>query len=148
MLNLIQNKITGVVLAALVCLVLTGLHGTAHAAPASSPIGVVDFGLLVSQHPDTPKANETVKTEAEAANKEFEAKAASLGDKEKEDLRIQLLQRVEQKGQGLLKAIADKINAAVREVAAAKGLTIVVQKSSVVYGGLDITDEVLKKIRQ
>ena len=38
----------------------------------------------------------------------------------------------------------DKINAAVKKVADAKGLTIVVEKSNVVYGGQDITDEVIK----
>jgi hypothetical protein len=38
------------------------------------------------------------------------------------------------------------INAAVKMVADAKGLTIVVDKNTAVYGGQDITDDVLKKI--
>lgn len=150
MINFPKTQIIGVVLATLLCLgitgILTALPGKAYAAPASSPVGVVDFGLLVNQHPDTQKANETFRAETEAADKEFTAKAAGLGDKEKQDLRVQLMQRVEQKRQELLKGIADKIIATVREVAAAKGLEIVVQKGMVVYGGVDITDEVLKKI--
>ena len=146
----IKNRIANLVLAILVLGIVTGAVSPekTYAAPAATAaVGVVDFGLLVTQHPDTPKANESIKAEAEAADKEFAAKTVSLGDKEKEDLRVQLLQRVEQKRQAFLKVIADKINATVREVAAAKGLTIVVPKGIVVYGGVDITDEVLKKLR-
>ena len=120
---------------------------TAYAAAPATTIGVVDINLLVNQHPDTAKANEAIKTEAEAAQKEFEGKAAGLGDKEKQDLRVQLTQRVGQKQQELFKGIADKIDAAVKEVAKAKGLAVIVEKSSVVYGGLDITEDVLKKLR-
>ena len=149
MLQFVKKRIANVALAILTLFTITGVGAAvpnqAHAAAPA--VGVVDFGLLVNRHPDTPKANETIKTEAEAAQKEFDAKAAGLGDRERQDLRAELQQRVGQKQQELLKAIADKIDAAVREVAAAKGLTIVVQKSAVVYGGADITDDVLKKLR-
>lgn len=43
-------------------------------------------------------------------------------------------------------AINDKVMAAVKSVAEAKGLTIIVDKGSVVYGGQDITDDVMKVI--
>ncbi|WP_407635975.1 hypothetical protein [Propionispira raffinosivorans] len=39
-----------------------------------------------------------------------------------------------------------KVNVAVKEVADSKGLAIVVDKSVTIYGGQDITDDVLKKI--
>lgn len=150
MIQFVKKKVTSMLLAGLVLLGAAGLAvavpSQAHAAAAPA-VGVVDFGLLVNQHPDTQKANETIKVETEAARKEFEAKAAGLGDKEKQDLNIQLTRKLEQKGQELLQAIAGKINAAVKEVATAKGLTIVVQKTSVVYGGQDITEDVLKKLR-
>jgi outer membrane protein len=150
MIDFVKKKVTSMLLAGLVLLGAAGLAAAlpnqAHAATAPI-VGVVDIGLLVNQHPDTPKANETIKTEAQAAEKEFDGKAAGLGDKEKQDLRAQLLQRVGQKQQELFKGIADKIDAAVKEVAKAKGLTVVVQKSSIVYGGLDITEDVLKKLQ-
>ncbi|CUH97222.1 hypothetical protein P22_3349 [Propionispora sp. 2/2-37] len=152
MIQFIKKRIANIALAILVLFTVTGM-GTAvpskahAAAPDKAAVGVVDLGLLVNQHPDTPKANETIKAEAEAAQKEFDAKAAGLDDKERQDLRAQLQQRVGQKQQELLKAIADKIDAAVKEVANAKGLTVVVAKSVVVYGGVDITEDVLKKLR-
>lgn len=151
MINFIKKKVSGLLLAALVLVGAAGVAAAvpsqAHAAAPATAIGVVDISLLVNQHPDTAKANETIKSEAQAAQKEFDAKAASLGDKEKQDLNLQLTMKVGQKKQELLKGIADKIDAAVKEVAKSKGLTVVIEKNSVVYGGLDITEDVLKKLR-
>ena len=119
----------------------------AWAGPAiASTVGVVDYISLINQHPDTPKANEVLRAEQEQAKKEFAEKSAGLGDKEKQDLDRQLGQRVELKRQELLKPITEKVNAAIKEVADAKGLTVVVGRNVVVYGGVDITEEVLKKI--
>ncbi|SMC96254.1 OmpH family outer membrane protein [Sporomusa malonica] len=117
----------------------------APAAPAASPVGCVDFIYLVDHHPDTAKANEALTAEQEAVRQEFAAKSVGLGDREKQDLDRQLGQRLEQKRLELLKPITDKIVAAVKEVADAKGLSVVVGKAVVVYGGVDITEDVLRK---
>ena len=122
---------------------LAGQPGKAYAAPET--MGVVDYAYLLNNHPDMVKGNEAFKAEQEQAKKDFEAKAATLSDKEKQDLSLQLNQRVEQKRQELLKPIAEKINAAIKAVADQKGLTVILSKASVVYGGVDITAEVLKK---
>ena len=47
----------------------------------------------------------------------------------------------------LLGSVNDKVTAAVKAVADAKGLAIVIDKGNVVYGGQDITDEVIKKFK-
>ena len=69
-----------------------------------------------------------------------------MNENEKRALYQKLQQGIDQKQQELLGAIQIKINTAVKEVAAAKGLILVVDKSAVVYGGQDITDDVIKKI--
>lgn len=125
--------------------VFLGAAGTAQAAPAS-PVGVVDYRYLIDNHPDTPKANETLRLEQEQARKEYAEKAAGLGDKEKADLERQLNQRLEQKRQELLKPIAAQTDAAMKAVMDAKGLTVVVFKNTVAMGGVDITADVLKKL--
>lgn len=129
-----------------ICFVVM-LFGAApvQAAPPSS-VGIVDFVYLIDRHPETAKANETLRAEQEAAKKEFAEKSVGLGDKEKQDLDRQLGQRVEQKRLELLKAISDKVLAAVKEVQDAKGLSVVISKREVVSGGVDITEDVLKKI--
>ena len=65
----------------------------ASAAPASN-VGKVNYQMLVQQHPDLAKVQTTMQTESEAAKKEFDAKAASLGEKEKQEYFMQLQQRI------------------------------------------------------
>jgi outer membrane protein len=137
-----------------VTLVLFGMIGLsifhtdqAYAAKGqTSSIGIVDYTYLIEHHPDTPKANQALKTEQELAQKEYNEKSALLNDKGRQDLERLLNLRIEEKRRELLKPILEKINAAVKQVADAKGLSIVVYKNTVAYGGVDITQEVANKL--
>ena len=115
-------------------------------AAAASNVGVVNYQILVQQHPDMAKVQSTMQAESEAAKKDFDAKAASLGDKEKQEYYMQLQQRLQLKNQELMVPIFNKVDAVIKEVSDAKGLAVVVDKGAVIYGGADITDECLKKI--
>lgn len=109
-------------------------------------IGVVNYQLLASQHPDSAKAWETMQAAMAQVKNDFEAKTANMDENEKMALYQRIQQGIQQKQQDLLKDIADKIDVITKAVAVAKGLTMVVHKGAVVFGGLDITDEVLKEI--
>ena len=115
-------------------------------AAAASNVGVVNYQMVVQQHPDLAKVQTTMQAESEAAKKEFDAKAASLGDKEKQEYYMQLQQRLQLKNQELMVPLFSKVDAVIKEVADAKGLSIVVDKGAVIYGGQDITDECVKKV--
>ena len=117
----------------------------ASAAPASS-VGVVNYQMVVQQHPDLAKVQTTMQAESEAAKKEFDAKAASPGDKEKQEYYMQLQQRLQLKNQELMVPLFSKVDAVIKEVADAKGLSVVVDKGAVIYGGQDITDDCVKKV--
>ena len=117
----------------------------ASAAPASN-VGVVNYQMVVQQHPDLAKVQTTMQAESEAAKKEFDAKAASLGDKEKQEYYMQLQQRLQLKNQELMVPLFSKVDAIIKEVADAKGLSVVVDKGAVIYGGQDITDDCVKKV--
>lgn len=149
--DMFKNSLRKIISSALMTFFLLGVFGLVAVQPgqsyaAASPIGVVDYGVLLDKHPDTKSANEALKAENEQAKKEFQDKSATLSDQEKQELNAQLLQRVEQKRRELLGPILDKINAAIKEVATAKGLTVVLNKAATVYGGQDITGEVVDKI--
>ena len=116
-----------------------------YAAPASN-VGVVNYQQLMTQHPDMAKVQEAMKAEAEQAQKDFDAKAVNMKENEKQEYFGQLQQRLNLKQQELLGALNDKVSAAIKVVADAKGLAVVLDKGAVVYGGQDITDDVLKKI--
>ncbi len=115
-------------------------------ANASSSIGKVNHDLLVGQHPEMAKAQETFQAEVEQAKKDFEAKTATMNDHEKQSYYNQIQQRLDLRQQELIKPIIDKVEAAIKAVADAKGLSVVLDVSNVVYGAQDITDEVGKKL--
>jgi outer membrane protein len=112
----------------------------------ASTVGVVNYQLLINQHPDMAQANETYKAAVKQAQDDFNAKSANMNDNDKKALSQQLEQGIQQKQQELINAIRDKVNAAIKAVADDKGLTVVVDKSVIAYGGQDITDDVMKKI--
>ena len=117
----------------------------ASAAPASN-VGKVNYQMVIQQHPDMAKVQTAMQAESEAAKKEFDAKAASLGEKEKQEYFMQLQQRLQLKNQELMVPLFNKVDAVIKEVSDAKGLVVVVDAAAVIYGGADITDECVKKI--
>lgn len=142
-----NNKRNRIFLVMLVMFLFLGTMGTAYASPAApSTVGVIDYLYLINQHPDTVKANEALRAEREQASKEFAEKSVTMSEQDKQSLDWQLGLRLEQRRQELLKPITEKINAAIKEVADDKGLAVVVGKNIVIYGGMDITEAVLKKI--
>ena len=118
--------------------------GLAAPAESNSAIGFVDKQRLVMSHPDIKTIGETLKAETVAAQKEFEEKAKDLAPQEQQRYFAQLDQRIKNKEMELMKPLIDKIDAAVKTVAEAKGLTVVVDSMVVVFGGTDITDDVIK----
>jgi outer membrane protein len=118
--------------------------GVIHAAAAS--VGVVNYQLRIQQHPDMAQAQATYQTIVKQAQDDFNAKSKNMNAQDKQNLFLTMEQGLLQKRQEMLGSIQEKVNAAVKAVADSKGITIVVDKSAVVYGGQDITDDVMKKI--
>ena len=116
-----------------------------HAAPANnSAVGVVNYQMIVVSTPDMDAYKTSMQAEIDSAQKEFDEKAKDLPDQEKQRYYAQLQDRLAQKDRELKSPILDKINAAIKKVADAKGLSIVVDKQAVLCGGVDITDDVIK----
>jgi len=120
--------------------------GLAASAPSTN-IGVIDsINAILVQHPDFKKAQETMQAEIQNAQKEFETKSANMNEQEKRDYFLQLQQRLEHKEQEVLGPVVESVKAAIADVAKAKGLAVVLEKKHVIYGGYDITADVIKKI--
>jgi len=146
-----QVKIISLTIAVFFLLGVVGIalsqsgKSTASAASSSGNIGVVNSQVF-DQLPEMVKASEAMQAEVEAAKKDFEAKSATMNDKEKQDYYAQVQQRLGLKQQEIFTPVHDKVEAAIKAVADAKGLSVVMDKGNVVYGGTDITEEVGKKI--
>lgn len=119
-----------------------GFTNVASAAAADSAVGVVNYQMLVAQSPDMQVFRTTMQQEEQNAQTEFESKSASMSSEEQQKYANQLKERLANKQRELLEPIYKKIDAAIEKVAKKKGLSIVVDKGFVVYGGVDITGEV------
>ncbi|NLL37099.1 MAG: OmpH family outer membrane protein [Fretibacterium sp.] len=127
------------------------MAGPVFAAPAApvDSVGLVDMFGVVSQHPRIEEVNK------ELANisrqKENEAKAAA--DKESDPAKkAQAVQtkRMEfaREEQRLMEPIYKDCQQAVRKVAVDKKLSLVINKSAVLIGGIDITQDVVQELRK
>jgi len=120
----------------------------ASAAPSESAIGVVNMRLLVTQSPDYAKGGEEMKKLEAEVRKDFEEKTKTMtSDNEKKLYMQQCQDRMAAKEKEIMEGIMTKIEAQIKKIADKKGLKVVVEKSTVVFGGLDITDEVAKSMQ-
>lgn len=116
-------------------------------AAAPSGVGVVTWQVLMMQHPDMQIIKAAMDNEIEVAKKEFESKAKGLSQEEQQKLYMQHQERLSDRERDLMKPLFEKINNAIKKVADAKGLSIVVDRQGVLYGGTDITEEVMKSYK-
>jgi outer membrane protein len=93
------------------------------------------------------KAQAEFEAAATEAQKLFDEKSVGMNEKEKQDYFMQLQQNLGNKQQALIEPIYQKVEDAIKAVADKKGLSVVVDKNQVVYGGQDITQEVAKNFK-
>ena len=113
----------------------------ASAAASESAIGVVNYQMLLAQSPDIAGVQDAMKQEVATQQKNFDEKSKDMNDTEKQRYYQQLQEVIANKEKELMEPVFQKIEAAIKKVADKKGLAVVVEKNTVVYGGLDITGD-------
>lgn len=117
-----------------------------NAAPSSN-IGVVDTSKVFA--PDNEaivNAQKELQTASQDMQKQFEEQSANMSDEEKAQLFEKMQGEMSERQEKIQKGLKDKLEKAVGSVASTKGLSLVVDKSVVLYGGQDITDQVAKQL--
>jgi len=145
-----QVKIVSVLIAlvfigSVVALALTQSGGIAAAAP-SGTVGVIDTAAAMSQHPDMQNYQTQLQAAVEEVRKDFETNSANMNDQQKADYYMQCQQKLQQRQEELLAPLEKTFDDAVKKVADAKGLSVVIDKGAVVYGGVDITQDVVSRL--
>jgi outer membrane protein len=125
----------------------SGFGRVASAAASESAIGVVNYQMLVAQSPDLQNVRNAMKSEIDSAQKDFDEKSKSMNDSEKQRYYVQLQERIANKEKELMEPVLKKVEEQIKKVADKKGLSVVVDKSTVIFGGVDITDEVAKSLQ-
>ena len=145
-----QVKIISILIAVLfigsvVAIALTQ-SGTGVASAAGGNVGVIDYRQVMSQHPDLNNVEQQMQTSIADVKREFEEKSAGMNDQEKADYYQQSQLRLQQRQQELVAPIEQSIQDAIKKVADNKGLQIVVEKTAVIYGGQDISQDVINRL--
>lgn len=139
-----SRKILSVV--TLSVLVLTALSGI---AMAQDKIGVIDPQKVLFQHPKFEQAQRQIKTVVE--KKQAEAKDAidkTSDNNEKQRIFETKRQEAAREEQKIMEPIFKDIDLAIRTVAKAKGVTVVLDKTQVFFGGADITEDVIQELKK
>ncbi|KUK86098.1 MAG: Outer membrane chaperone Skp (OmpH) [Synergistales bacterium 58_81] len=139
-----SRKILSVV--TLSVLVLTALSGI---AMAQDKIGVIDPQKVLFQHPKFEQAQRQIKTVVD--KKQAEAKDAidkTSDNNEKQRIFETKRQEAAREEQKIMEPIFKDIDLAIRTVAKAKGVTVVLDKTQVFFGGADITEDVIQELKK
>lgn len=118
-------------------------------ALAEEKIGVVDPQKVLSQHPKMAQVSKQV--QAIVQKKQAEAKSAiekEKDNKKKEEIYKAKRNEAATEEQKLLAPLFKDIDLAIRSVAKAKGLTLVINKAQVFVGGVDITEDVIQELKK
>lgn len=148
-----QIKIISIVIAlvfigSVVALALTQSGSGIASAASNGNVGVVDRDQVMAQHPSAQNVENQMRAAITEVQKDFEEKSAGMNDQEKQDYYRQCQQRLQQKQQELIEPLIKSIDEAVKKVADSKGLSVVVERAVVVYGGTDITNDVVSRLKK
>ncbi|MDT8283928.1 MAG: OmpH family outer membrane protein [Thermovirgaceae bacterium] len=138
-----RKTISVLALGVLVVVVLAGL------AAAAESIGVIDPQKVLFQHPKFEQAQKQIKAVVE--KKQAEAKAAmdkTTDNNEKQKIFETKRQEAAREEQKLMEPLFKDIDLAIRTVAKAKKITIVLDKGQVFFGGIDLTEDVILELKK
>ena len=143
--RIVSILIAVIFIGSVVAIALTQTGNIASAASSSS-VGTIDYQQVMAAHPDVQNLQGQMETAIADVKKEFDEKSAGMNDNEKADYYRQCQERLAQKQQELLDPIRNAVDAAIKKVADKKGLAVVIDKMAVIYGGQDITADVISEL--
>lgn len=121
----------------------------AGAAFAQDVIGCIDPDKVLFQHPKFAQVQKQVKDVV--TKKEQQARAVfdkESNEQKKQDILNAARKEIATEEQKLTQPIYKDIDLAIRTVAQAKKITVVVNKNAVFFGGLDITNDVITELKK
>lgn len=124
---------------------LAGLAGWSLArADRVSTIGYVDSARVANEFPDMKAMRQQLEKDTAAMQKEYDKDSASLS----QDAKVKLFQKyqakLDKKKEAMVSTALAKVVQVTGQVAKKQGLTVVLEKQTVLYGGTDITDAVIR----
>lgn len=112
----------------------------------SFSIGYVDMQRALDNHPRKAASERALQEFFQAKQREFEQRSKGLSAAQRQELDRQLQQQFLQKREELLGGLDKDIRAAVEKVGKERGISIILDRAVVLYGGIDLTDAVIAQL--
>lgn len=112
----------------------------------SVAIGYVDMQKALESHPRRSASERALQEFFQAKQREFQQRSRGLNPQQRQELDRQMQQQFVQRREDLLGGLDKDIREAVEQVAKDRGMTVVLDRTVVLYGGTDLTDAVVAKL--
>jgi outer membrane protein len=141
-------KTIGIAAAVIVALAAAGfvVARTAPALGQSFTIGYVDMARAVDAHPRKASAENALRDYAQSQIADAQQRMKTMTAPQRDDLQRQVNQQILKKRAELIGGLEKDIRAAIDKVAKQQGVSIVLSREVVLYGGVDLTDQVIKQV--
>jgi outer membrane protein len=113
----------------------------------SFSVGYVEMQRALDNHPRKASSERALQEFFQAKQREFQERSKAMTAFQRQELDRQLQQEILQKRGELLGGLDKEIRAAVEQVAKQSNVTIVLDRSVVLFGGVDLTEAVIKFVK-
>lgn len=110
-------------------------------------IGYVDMPRALDSHPRRASSERALQEFFQAKQREFQERSKNMTAFQRQELDRQLQQQIVDKRNELLGGLDKEIRAAVEAAAREAGMSVVLDRSVVLYGGTDLTEAVIARIK-
>ena len=137
-----QVKIISVIIAAVFVFSIVALGVSQYQSGMAG-----DYSKLIAEHPGMQPAREKYEAAAKQVQEDFQNQAANMTPEQQQQFIEQKQKEMQDKQKELIDPIRNSIEEQVKAVADSRGINVVLDKNNVLYGGQDITQDVLTKIQ-
>lgn len=124
------------------------MPSSASAAPAASAeIGYVQLNAVFSACPELAKIQRELATLRDRLQQQFDTQGAEMEEAERAELQQKLTQQLAQRDEELMIPVREKVRKAVEATAKEKGIQTVIEAGAVLFGGVDLTADVVAKVK-
>jgi len=113
----------------------------------SFSVGYVEMQRALDNHPRKISSERALQEFFQAKQREFQERSKGLTAFQRQELDRKLQQEILEKRNELLGGLDKELRAAVETVAKQASVSVVLDRSVVLYGGTDLTDTVIKHIK-
>ena len=134
---------------ALVCslMMALGFSSTALAADQSALVGFVNVQYVLQNYPGIKDVLQQISDEKGRLQNQFNEQSQNLSDGDKNAMSANLSQEYNKYENNTMAPVQQKIQKTIAKIAKEHGIQNVVNSNSMLYGGKDLTEEVVKALQ-